>query len=117
MEHIDGVTGQILTEAALIKNNTKNIIVDGDAYQIMRTLLRIVNNDSYSDNSTISSEGGVMTFYTPEEYEQTTKLMKKIGLKFKDTEINNAAKDPNNDVEKNPKSPYPSNNGIRKNRD
>lgn len=116
MKYIDGVTGEILNESALIKNNTKNIIVDGDVYQIMRTLLKICNPDTYTDNSTISSEGGIMTFYTPEEYEQTTKIMKKMGLKYSDTSINNAKKDPNNDVSEKQMSPYPSNNGIKKNR-
>lgn len=115
MENIDGVTGEIITEAALLKNNTKNITIDGDDYHIMRTILCLSNPYSYVDNSTISSEGGIMTFYTDEEYEQTKKIMKKLGLKFKDTTINNAHDDPLNYIPAQP-SPYPSNNGVRKNR-
>lgn len=115
MNYIDGVTGQILTENSLIKNNTKNITVDGDAYQMMRTLLYISNPSSYADNSTVNAEGGIMTFYTDEEYDATTKIMKKLGIKFKDSAINNAKDDKNNNPEVIP-SPYPSNKEVKKNR-
>lgn len=113
MEYIDGITGELITESALLKNNTKNIEIDGDDYQIMRTMLCLSNPYSYANN--MSSEGGIMTFYTDEEYNQTKKIMKKLGLKFKDTSINNAKNDLNNNI-KPQMSPYPSNNGIRKNR-
>lgn len=116
MERIDGVTGQILTEEnALLKGSSKSIVLQGDAYNIMRSLLKIASGQNYVNNSTMNSEGGIMCFYSDEEYEHTKNILRSMGITYDDTPLNNAHKNEHNDLDNTP-SPYPSNNGIKKNR-
>lgn len=113
MDYIDGITGELLTEEAVIGSNVKTIKLSGDTYELMRSLLYIVNPDNYSNNSSIG-EGGFMCFYTDEEYERTTKMLKSFGLKFGDASINNSKNDDNEGYTGDVKSPYPSNTDIFK---
>lgn len=111
MNYMDGITGKLLTEEAMIGSNVKTIKLSGDVYDLTRTLLYIVNPDNYVDNSSIG-EGGFMCFYTDEEYDRTTKLLKQFGLKYADTSINNSKNDDDEGYTGDVKSPYPSNTNI-----
>lgn len=109
--YIDGITGQILKEDSIIGSNVRTIKLKGDNYDMVRALLYIVNPDSYNDNSKIG-EGGFMCFYTDEEYDRTTKMLKSFGLNFTDNEINNSSKKDENSYPNGGLSPYPSNKDI-----
>ena len=111
MNYIDGITGQLLTEESVVGSNVKTIKLAGDVYELTRTLLYIVNPDNYVDNSSIG-QGGFMCFYTDEEYERTTKMLKQFGLSYSDTSINNSKNDDNEGFTGDVKSPYPSNTNI-----
>lgn len=110
--YFDGVTGQLLTEEAIINSNVKTIKVNGDTYDMLRAMLYMASPDSYVDNS--SGEGGFMCFYDQEEYNRTTELLTKFGMKWHDQAINNSNPKNKDSSTSDTTSPYPSNNGIKK---
>lgn len=113
MNYIDGVTGQLLTEESIIGSNVKTIKLGGDNYDMMRSLLYMVNPDSYVNNSSIG-EGGFMCFYNEDEYDRTTKMLKSFGLSYEEQDINNSKNNNQNSFPKEIPSPYPSNKNIFK---
>ena len=109
-KYYDGITGELLTEEAVIGSNVKTISIGDNNYDIMRTLLYIVNPDNFANNTNMG-DNGFMCFYTDEEYERTKAMLKKLGHSFKDETLNNN-KVTEKDLAPDVKSPYPSNSSI-----
>lgn len=99
----------ILEESALIHANVDSIEIDASVYDMYRMLQAISNPDAYVDNA-VTNGNGIMLFNNEYERENTTKLLDKLGIKYKNTGLNNSKAPP----KENNKSPYPSNEKIIK---
>lgn len=97
---------EIVQEKAILASNVKTIQVEENPAGIMQAIMHLINPDKYENNSTVGNNG-IMSFYTQEEYDETVRVFKRFGIKFKEEGVNNADGDYN--IPDNTKSPYAGN--------
>lgn len=101
-----------LTEAGLIPNKNMMIRIDPNVYKLMKSLLFIVNPDSYVDNNP-HGDKAMMVFTDKMSFENTTKKLKQFGIPFEMESKSDFVTDdgelmPQDDINI---SPYPGNKG------
>lgn len=101
-----------IVEGQFIPSVPHTLIIDKSSYELLRSLMKVIEPENYSDGNKAEDSAIVMNLY-PGEHERITSLFKKYGIPFEEHEgYYNPQDDELRQEDNNITSPYAGNDGT-----